>query len=429
MTRVLASGTIVNGDSDSVNRKGIGFFGEPCHSCGCLGCCLIGGEYHPEHQTRQACESCTYECYEQIQTECDGTCPEGTTDGNFDLVSLEITGGCGYGASGTVTVGCGKIVSATVTSGGSGYAVMGREQPTLSLSVDGPGTDASLSASLTKLQDGCGYDYWTIDSIAINDAGSGYSSGDSVTISPASGDTVVEEGVATVVVDEAGSITDVTLTNGGWYYHENPSLPPYIDDVTVTIVQNPPSNGSGATVAATVDSDPSSQHFGEVVSLAVSGGGGSGYAELCVKTTVVDDCDHCPERSSPEYSSCAAVSGTCGTWTYPCCFSISDSKVTGDPPPGKDGVCDPHGPYLQTTVDVYNPCSGAAEVSIEGVVDDQLVVNGQLVGAACVGAGHVSHTFVTAEPTFSLEVMDNYWAIVAYGLTICFSCAEEEPPP
>ena len=68
----------------------------------------------------------------------------------------------------------------------------------------------------------------------------------------------------------------VNLTSAGAYYREDPTLPPYVPSVTVTVEQEPPSAGSGAVVTATVNDDTSSPDFGKIKSLQVVDGG-SGY--------------------------------------------------------------------------------------------------------------------------------------------------------
>lgn len=68
----------------------------------------------------------------------------------------------------------------------------------------------------------------------------------------------------------------VNLTSVGAYYREDPTLPPYVPSVTVTVEQEPPSAGSGAVITATVNDDTSSPDFGKIKSLQVVEGG-SGY--------------------------------------------------------------------------------------------------------------------------------------------------------
>jgi len=73
-----------------------------------------------------------------------------------------------------------------------------------------------------------------------------------------------------------GVPTGVTITNGGEYYREDASLPPYVADVTVTINQLMPSEGTGAAISAVVQDDTSSAAFGQVIGFTIDNGG-DGY--------------------------------------------------------------------------------------------------------------------------------------------------------
>jgi len=84
-------------------------------------------------------------------------------------------------------------------------------------------------------------------------------------------------------------------------------------EVAVSVVQESPSNGTGATITATVET-AAGANFGTVTGLTVTNGG-SGYVALCEKKTTVASCDECPPRESPESATCSETGGCpCGTW-------------------------------------------------------------------------------------------------------------------
>ena len=123
----------------------------------------------------------------------------------------------------------GEIESVSVDSGGSYYASVGEIE---SVSVDSGG---SYYASVGE-----------IESVSVDSGGSYY---------------------------VAGVLSGVSVTNGGKYYHPDAALAPYVSAPTVTVVQYPPSAGSGAVITATVDDDTSSPTFGEVASLSLDNAG------------------------------------------------------------------------------------------------------------------------------------------------------------
>lgn len=297
--------------------------GQEC-CCVCTRC-IRGGVWDCRYTTKESCEECvrTYECYEQVQTECDGSCPEGTSP-TGEPPTLEIRGqtdGCHSWsmATASLTVGCGVILSATITSGGSGFARVGRVSPTVTAAASFGGSGAELAVTLEQYQDGCGFDYWRVASVAVTAAGSGYSNGDPVVFAAASGDTESITASGYLEADGDGAVTAVVVTTQGKYYREDSSAPAYIENVSVTVIGG--GGGSGADIAVTIDDDPESPTFGEVTGLAVDDGG-SGYVSLCERTRAVDDCDECPPLSSPESAEClvATENGPCGEWTpgLPC---------------------------------------------------------------------------------------------------------------
>jgi hypothetical protein len=96
----------------------------------------------------------------------------------------------------------GVITKIDILDGGSGYALIGRVAPTLTLSGGG-GTGATLTPTLTSSGTPA---VWTLDS-ATASGGSGYVDGSSLTITAAAGDTETTKAAATVVARSEPTIT------------------------------------------------------------------------------------------------------------------------------------------------------------------------------------------------------------------------------
>ncbi len=209
----------------------------------------------------------------------------GCADGELPL---QFSSCFGADAAGMATIEGGVVTTADAT--GTGYAKLGRVAPTLTIS-GGSGTGATFTPTLANTQDGCDLDLWSLESVAVS-GGTGYVDGDTLTITAASGDTVVAaatailrfekdaptltlEGTATatVNVEEIGNgnwrVASVTVTAGGSSYTDGESLTfdLGVDDVEVTAAtavarvvygepQNPIQNessagGSGAVITPT----------------------------------------------------------------------------------------------------------------------------------------------------------------------------------
>jgi len=159
---------------------------------------------------------------------------------------------------------------------------------------------------------------FTISSIEITSPGSGYVAfdldtltGDFVTVNVTSGwsnprmvffayvESVDENGAITAVTIlerpandpmppltsysggfEDFVITGVTVLCGGRYYAEDPSLPPYVSPVTVSITCRSGVTGTNAIIEAVVDDDTASETFGQIAELILVNGG-NGYAGSC----------------------------------------------------------------------------------------------------------------------------------------------------
>lgn len=268
------------------------------------------------------------------------------------------------------------IAGVTVTSGGSGYtdnaqvsvtlgtgdeARPNRVEPdirirtafrapnddwTLQAGSPAPtGTGLVVSLTLT-LQPSTTRTYW-VDSWAITNGGAGYAVGQRIRPLANEGNNhpfplranleikAVNSSGAVTTLDLVGTTTSTRNTSRGRYaidtgvidsvefangpFGTPPSHGAYRKrtmeacPVDVTIIQDTPSVGTGATIAATVET-AAGANFGKVKSLTVTNGG-SGYAALCERKTTVATCDECPSRESPESSTCEGTGGCpCGTW-------------------------------------------------------------------------------------------------------------------
>jgi hypothetical protein len=241
--------------------------------------------------------------------------PNDTTPQTWSVTGVTVAnGGTGYPDSGYITFNAAS--GDTVEQSANAMFYCGRVAPTVTAIASGSGSGASLSASLSSA---IGYydgrPYWYVDGISITNGGTGYAEYDSVSVTATDGDgygayaivtSVDEDGAITGVAvywggeyyksngiiesvilnsggtyyRDTGQASGVTVDAGGLYYREDASLQPYVATVTVTVTQNPPSNGSGATVAATVNADTSSSSFGSVsgITLTNAGAGYLGWA-------------------------------------------------------------------------------------------------------------------------------------------------------
>lgn len=240
-------------------------------------------------------------------------------------------GGTGYtdGASVTFTLGDGDEVKPGFT-GASAEIRTSREAPADDWTIaSDAGSGLQLSISLEQFTYG-GRPAWRATSASVVNGGTGYSVGDFVSVTANNGETVanafieitsvggggavtgvqVDAGnkgiywedtgeIESVVIsvggvyrNDTGEISGVTVSSGGayykateggvsvddggYYYRNDDEVPPYVADVEVSVVQQPPAPGTGAQITATVDDDPESDTFGEIISLAIESGG-NGY--------------------------------------------------------------------------------------------------------------------------------------------------------
>jgi hypothetical protein len=120
-----------------------------------------------------------------------------------DLISLGFSACFGGGASARVTApggdpdtDKGPISAVSLTNGGSGYAKLGRVEPTLTVS-GGSGTGATFTPTIESEDDACGVPFWALKSVAFK-GGIGYVDGEPLTITAAEGDTEAQAAVAVV---------------------------------------------------------------------------------------------------------------------------------------------------------------------------------------------------------------------------------------
>lgn len=209
----------------------------------------------------------------------------------------------------TITAGEGD----TVVSHAVAYIWVKHIQPQVEADYFGSGSGATFSASLEKFTEG-GRDYWRVSSAVVTSPGSGYTTGQNIFFwnSSGFGNTVstsawaitadqqtgavtsiaklsagkfygVDGTIDKVIVESQGSyygrstvVESAAVVSGGAYYKEDASLPPIVADVTATITQLPPSDGSGAVLSVVVNDTVGDPLFGQVTSLTLEESG-NGY--------------------------------------------------------------------------------------------------------------------------------------------------------
>lgn len=209
--------------------------GEAPDASGFCNCCCPSGEALPDRVLIEFDQFSYYEYGPPVE-----------------LLGIVFTSCFGAGASAAVVaVEDGVIVGVELVDGGEGYSVYARQAP-VGLSVGGgSGSGATFQVTMSaQEQDECGLPYWPIASVNVVDAGSGYSDGDTLTVSlgddesesaPASLTLVVAPGepdeitagvssgfgavleVALEVVSTDPSrwgVGSVTVVDGGEYYYD-----------------------------------------------------------------------------------------------------------------------------------------------------------------------------------------------------------------
>lgn len=145
----------------------------------------------------------------------------------------------------------GALSAASVTSGGAGHAILGRVEPTLTIS-GGSGTGADLDVVLDEVFDEfCELvPTYHIESVTVNDGGSGYVYGESLTVTKDTEDTELQGAALTLFTTISAPTITATIASSG---------------------------GSGATVSVAVEESPDNFNRWRVASVTITNGG-TGYA-------------------------------------------------------------------------------------------------------------------------------------------------------
>jgi len=194
-----------------------------------------------------------------------------------------------------------------------------------------PTVGTGLVISLTLVPTYAGATDYEASAVTVVAGGSGHSVGESFTAAAVEGGTVTEAALEITSVGSGGEVTGIALLASGQFLGIDTGVIDRVEfglggwrgayrkatvsvcEVAVSIVQESPSNGTGATITATVET-AAGANFGKVTGLTVTNGG-SGYVALCEKKTTVASCDECPPRESPESATCEETGGCpCGAW-------------------------------------------------------------------------------------------------------------------
>jgi len=239
------------------------------------------------------------------------TTPRGTTPETWKIDSIAVTnGGTGYVDNKSVTI-TPTGTSTTVTSA-SAVIRTTRLEPTLEAKVySDTGSGAELVPVLSSFANTDGRTVWGVSSFTTTKAGEGYKANndDYILVTVSDGQQVSQSYGFVTGVDSEGAITatkatvagkffkdggvidivtlsnsgayyqddgiqSVTLTSGGIYYGQDASLSPYVADVEVGFAASCP--GSGASVAAVIDTSTKSLTFGQITGVTIESPG-NGY--------------------------------------------------------------------------------------------------------------------------------------------------------
>lgn len=191
------------------------------------------------------------------------------SDGEYedDLVTFTIESCFGSGFAGRATLPAGEpgvdegpIGAVEVTNPGTGYAVLGRVEPTVVVtSISGTGAD--LLITLAEGEDECGRPVWSIDSIVIasgsgDDGGENYIDGENLSVTVEAPGVEVTPASATAVTAREEPELDI-------YSYENGANA----DLTFSYDENAGPPKTWTPTGATVDSVGSGYRFGEYVDL------------------------------------------------------------------------------------------------------------------------------------------------------------------
>lgn len=155
---------------------------------------------------------------------------------------------------------------------------------------DGPsiidGTDVAITASMEERFDSEILPYWTVTGVSVPPGVEGFTNGQPLELFSTTQEPLLPlrgfpqedlgrtPATGLAVVDEDGVLVGVTVTNGGKFYNET-SESVITANIEVAVEQYLPSQGSGAEITATIETDLNSNNFGRVT-LAVANAG-DGY--------------------------------------------------------------------------------------------------------------------------------------------------------
>ena len=189
------------------------------------------------------------------------------------LVPLSFSSCYGSGAAGHATAPVqsapasdiaddrGPITAATVTNGGSGYARLGRVEPTLT--ATGSGDGAAFTVTVEAAEDACVLDFWKVSKVTAS-GGTGYTDGEQLTITVAEGDTAEQDATVTIKTTRSAPTLAVTVDSYGGSGAEftvatspNPGTPATWAAASVTVTNGGSgyADGDGVTVTGDTDRD------------------------------------------------------------------------------------------------------------------------------------------------------------------------------
>lgn len=179
---------------------------------------------------------------------------------------------------------------------------VGRGQPTLRATVATPlpcdcstpgatdGYDASFAITYQQTSSAVGSETWAVSQVSVLNGGRGYTNGLQLVFSTGNADVlatppvasiVTSNGVITAVVLTSGGVCyktgvpkSVTVAGGGFFFKEDPSLPPLVATPTFTYpTSNPASPSDRATFDVTIDDDVGSETFGHITNVEILSAG------------------------------------------------------------------------------------------------------------------------------------------------------------
>lgn len=171
---------------------------------------------------------------------------QGSQEQGPSLLSVAFQSCMGFGATATANAPggdqTGPVSSVTVTNGGSGYAVLGRAPPTLSLR-NSSNQPINISVSLAQQTGECGVPTWTVQSASVESLTEGYENG--TRLYPTKGAEDVQEEAFSGII--------------------------YVSRKAPTLDVVPPSSGSGLTFSVTIQQVTTDPDSWGVASISASG--------------------------------------------------------------------------------------------------------------------------------------------------------------